>query len=179
MRRGTAHDGQQDCDGQLRRQATFGVGDRVKCAAPFVLPRYRGHDANAPNTHSCTRQSGAPVNEPFESFDVQRELLAEPATACLRGRVRGAVRGVHAACVPDCGHGAISHSCIARQICRSRAPIAAGYGLVPRHGTGTMTSMRRILPAGLLEGQRSHLALSASRTMPDTLTRLRGLIIWR
>jgi len=35
MRRGTANDASQDCDGQLRRQATFAVGDRVKCTAPL------------------------------------------------------------------------------------------------------------------------------------------------
>jgi hypothetical protein len=40
-RRGTAHDGRQACDGQLRRQATFAFGDRVKCTAPFVLQRYQ------------------------------------------------------------------------------------------------------------------------------------------
>jgi hypothetical protein len=67
-------------------------------------------------------------------------------TAAAEGARFPSVRSV----CPDRGHDAISHSCVARQICRSGAPIAAGYRLLPRHGTGTMTSMRRILPAGLL-----------------------------
>jgi hypothetical protein len=39
--RGTAHEGSEDHDGQLRRQATFAFGDRVKCTAPFVRQKYR------------------------------------------------------------------------------------------------------------------------------------------
>ena len=35
-RRGTAHDGSQDCDGQRRRQGTFAVGDRVNAPLLFI-----------------------------------------------------------------------------------------------------------------------------------------------
>jgi hypothetical protein len=50
MRRGTASDGRQDCDGQLRRQATFAFGDRVKCTALLCCRDTEGTTPTPENT---------------------------------------------------------------------------------------------------------------------------------